>query len=254
MSKYYKLRDIFSFSERDLYFYLLHEMNLSRKFKQSFNYIISRLPIHKLKPLIELKWDEGKNYHWSIIEHDNIILIFRQYGYHFTIFFKNLNSSDYLGKYGCFFFDNNQNSDVDYFTELDKLLPSLIQLLKDGDIQSLWNNYSFPRPDYIEFKNIWNGGDDLSSIDNFVFCCDELFDKYLELFAETDMLDKIKTIKVGDMISTYKVENVITESKDGYYHGVGLKWHNTNFPESGNIWNDVYSLTRYYINYLFPDL
>ncbi len=276
-SSEYKLSDLFGFEERDITSHMMRELKLGRKFKDSFNYILTKLPIQKLKAdLSKLKWDEGKNYDWAIIKDGLVTLIFRKYSDHFTIFFKvEAGPEDdytltYNKGYGCFSFHTNkdklsdEDSDSrvdDNFLDLNKYIKAIIKLLADGDVHSLWNSYSLKnpdevsRPEYIELKNIWNGGnEDISSINDFIFCCDELFNKYLELFAQTDMMNKIKKIKAGDMLGVYKVVRVNPKTKDSYYHDAGLELKNTNFKDSKPSWADVYSLTRYYLNYVFPEL
>jgi hypothetical protein len=90
----------------------------------------------------------------------------------------------------------------------------------------------------------------------FIFACDELFQRYLEIFSETEMLEKIKTMKVGDKIGDdkypYEVVEIRTEVKDDYYHGVGLVLKQTNFTgKTEEKWDDVYSLTRWRYNEVF---
>lgn len=49
-------------------------------------------------------------------------------------------------------------------------------------------------------------------------------------------VEKIKTLKVGDMLNVYKITQMSTDLKDDYY-GVGLKLKNTNFPNSKPLGN-----------------
>lgn len=268
----YKLSDLFSFEERDITRHMLYEMKLGYKFKDSFNYLLTKLPVQKLKAdLRKLKWDEGKNYDWAIIKDGKVTIIFRQYRLHFTIFFKvdGKENNDWYNKYGCLSFHTDTkhlSDDVsdsycdDNFRDMNKYIKPLIKELAGGSVHGLWNPLCFKaddeerRPDHIEAKNIWNGGDDdISSINDFIFCCDELFHKYLELFSQNEMLKKLKTIKVGDMLDAYKVTSVNTTVKDDYYHNAGLELQNTNFKDSKPSWCDVYSLTRYYFGYVFPE-
>ncbi len=261
----YSLNSLFSFDKGDITRHMMYELKLTCKFKDSFEYLCGKLPVQEVKPLSEIKWDEGKNYDWAIINDGLVTLIIRHYQTHFTIFFKNENKeNEYRTRHGCFTFYSNTgkmedwNSDMhneNNFIGLDACMKDLLKLILDGNIQCLWNPYSFKRPEYVEVKNIWDGGDmDISSIDDFIYCCDELFSKHLEKFAETEMLDRLKTIKVDDMLGVYKVISVNTEIKDDYYHSAGLKLKNTNFKDSKEDWCDVYSLTRYYLYYVFPEL
>ena len=62
------------------------------------------------------------------------------------------------------------------------------------------------------------------------------------------MLEMAKTFVVGDILNNrYEILGVSTESKDGYFHGIGLELKGTNGAESKSFC-DVYSLTRYYLN------
>ena len=260
----YNLSDLFKFEKRDITSHMMYEMKLTYKFKDSFNYLTKKLKVQKLKPLNKIKWDEGKNYDWAIVKEGLITFIIRTYRNHFTIFFKNENKeNDYRTRYGCFMFNtdttklSNDDSDArcdNCFVDLDEYIKPIHKLISDGHVHLLWNNAALPRPDYIEIKPIWNGSeDDINYVDDFIFCCEELFGKHLELFAQTDMLDKLKTIKVGDMLNRYEVLEVRTEVEDDYYHDAGLKLKGTNGVDSES-WNDVYSLTRYYLNDIFPKL
>jgi hypothetical protein len=258
------LKEIFNFDKNVVTSYIMYELKLGGKFKEAFNYISSSLPNQRLKKLEKLKWDEGKNYDWAIIKKKEVTLIIRKYQTHFTIFFKNVNKEiSWFNKYGCFTFhsDLEKMSDEDNdkyvesnFTDLDNSMEDLIKIISKDEIHTLWNEYCFPRPKHVVIKNIWNGADDLSSIDDFIFCCEELFNKYLELFAKTDMFEKIKSIRVGDKLNNkYEVLDVSTAVKDGYFHDIGLMLKGTNGVDDVS-WKDVYSLTRWYLNDIFIPL
>ena len=259
----YSLLDIFKFEKRDITSHLLYDMKLGEKMKDSFEYLTTKLPIQKLKPdLLKLKWSEGKNYDWCVIKENNVTLIIRTYQSHFTIFFHNDNKEkSYENKYGCFSFntdkDKLEDKDLDMyydnpFTDLNHYIKPIISLIEKGRHHFLWNSYSLKknneeqRPEHIQVKTIWNG--DVTNVNDFIFCCEELFGKYLELFAENDMLEKIKTFKVGELLNNkYKIKSISTKVKDGYYHDAGMSLEN-----STSEWNDVYSLTRWYLNDIFP--
>ena len=216
--------------------------------------------------LSTLKWSEGKDYDWVAVKDDNIVLLFRKYRTHFTIFFKNKykisGDGDDIDEYfhtdyGCFTFDTDtdqvSNPDEyvdDNFKDLNLCLKDIITLIKNEKTHNLWNNCVIKREKYVEIKNVWDGGEDITSIDMLIFACDELFQKYLELFSENDMFEKVKTLKKGDIVGNYKVLEVNLNLKDDYYHGVGLSLQSTN--GSDNIsFDDVYSLTRWLYNDIF---
>ncbi len=255
-------KDIFKFSARDITMHMYYDLKLCYKFESAFNYLLTKMPIQKLvKDLGKLKWEEGKNYDWAIVQKDNVIFIMRQYGNHFTIFTKIVSEERYGTKFGCFTFNTDReklpvgeyDSRCDNnFLDLNRYITSLFDFIGSGNIHSLWNNASLKREEYITIKNVWNGYEDFSSIDDFIFCIEELFSKYLELFAQTDMFEKIKTIKKGDMVGHYEVLSVSTKLENEYYHGVGLKLKGTNGADSESF-ADVYSLARYYHDSIFPE-
>lgn len=267
----------FKFEGRDVAFHMLREMGLSSKFKKSFTYVANHFPANTIVPDLEkLEWHKGKNYNWLKLVDGNLTLIFRHYGNHFTVYFKNKMelskygeeyADEYETKYGCLTFEtdlegmSNEEHDSyieDRFKDINLYLPEIIKLIKKGNIHSIWNPYSLKlekdkeRPKHVKPKNVWNGSDDISSIDTFIFACEELFQRHFEIFAETEMLEKVKTIKEGDMFSSYKVTRVVSELKGDYYYNVGIEWINTNFKKEKGDWCDVYSLARYYYEYMFP--
>lgn len=260
--------EIFKFDKKDVVFELMYEKRMDSKFKQAFQYLLGRIKPQKFEgDLGKLVWDEGKNYHWISIEDGNVTLMFRKYQFHFTVYFRITESHKFKdiefdeSKYGCFIFHSDRDkltdeeSDRRYdnnYLDINESLAGLINHLREHGSHLLWNDHSFPRPKIVEIKNVWDGGKEhISSIDDFIFCCEELFEKYLEHFAMNETLEKIKTFKVGDMLDAYKITSMVTDVKDEYYHGVGLELQNTNFPDSKPSWADVYSLTRYYYEYVF---
>lgn len=250
--------EIFKFEKRDIVFHLMYEKKMDSKFKQAFKYLIEKIKPQKFDgDMAKLEWEMGKNYNWTCVQQDNVTLLIRKYQFHFTIFFRILKSS----RYGCFIFHTDRDkmsdgeSDRIYennYLDINESLTPLMKYLDEHGSDALWNDHSFPRPKRVEIKNVWDGGrEHISSIDDFIYCCEELFEKYLEHFAMNEMLEKIKTFKVGDMLSSYRITSIQTEVKDGYYHGVGMSMQNTNFPDSKESWCDVYSLSRYYYEYVF---
>mgnify|MGYP001576053608 CR=1 FL=1 len=88
----------FKFEGRDVAFHMLREMGLSSKFKKSFTYVANHFPTNTIAPDLEkLEWYKGKNYHWLKLVDGNLTLLFRHYGNHFTIYFKNRME---MSKYG----------------------------------------------------------------------------------------------------------------------------------------------------------
>lgn len=257
------MKEIFDFSKSTIESYISYDLNLFTKFKSSLNYIISKLPNQRLgKSLGELQWEKGKDYNWAVIKDENLTLLIRQYNRHFTIFLKNrvkvTDDSElddlFYTKYGCFTFFTNSDKVENYdlyennnFFDIDLKINELIEFLKADKLHSIWNTWSFPRPNHIEIKNIWNGGDNISSIDKLVFCCEELFSKNLELFAKNEMLEKIKTFKEGDLIGSYVITKVLTEVENDYYHGVGL----TLKIRDEERFQDVFSLCMFYYDIVF---
>jgi len=55
------------------------------------------------------------------------------------------------------------------FKDLDELIKPLISFIKENKVYWLSNEYSFPREKHIEIKNVWDGGDSITSIDKFIF-------------------------------------------------------------------------------------
>ncbi len=280
--------EIFKFDKRNIDSYILRTLNIKNKFKKSFAYVFDKLlPMNSKKKALltntefdleKLTWYEGKNYDWIAltdnIKNPLIQLLIRQYENHFTIFFKYKYKVTEDPKIDEFFYtrsgvftfytnidklsDKEHDSYIDdRFKDLNKYLPEIIKLMREDNIDSVWNSYSLKlesekqRPKHIEAKCSWDGGDTISSVDEIIFAVEELFQKHLELFAQTDMIEKIKTLKKGDMVGSYEVLDVRTKVKDDYYHEAGLNLKGTNGKDSDS-WCDVYSLTRWYYEAIFP--
>lgn len=252
------ISEIFKFDKKDIEYYLLHTLKLRSKFINSFDYLLNKLCTNEIvSDLSTLKWSKGKSYDWVALHEDDLFLLIRKYRTHFTIFFKN---KSHENKYGCFIFNTNKDilsdseSDAridDNFKDLNIYLKDIIVLIKTNKIYLLENSYAFKRPKYIEVKNVWNGDDnEISSIDSFTFCCEEMFHKYYELFSENEMFEKIKTFKKNDKIGSYKILKVHKKLKNNYYHDIGLTLQGTNGKDS-EVFKDIYCLTRYYYNEVF---
>lgn len=258
------LKEIFSFDENHVKRNVLMENKFNYKIKACFNHLFdnNRIPINKLNAdnsfdFSKLKHYEGKNYHWFFLTNDILTILVRKYSTHFTFFTKLKEEDDYFERICVFTISLDRDmiegelSDkfiYDHFLLIVDLLPNLVALLSDRNSQSLWNNYSFPRPKYVKVENIYDGGEHVTNLDLFLFACAEIFNIFSEFYAENEMFEKIKTLKVGDKFGTsYTIKEIKTKLKDGYYHGVGIVYLNER--SNGTVeerWCDVYSLTRYY--------
>lgn len=259
-------KEIFNFDDnrsKERYF---RDKNLYTKIKFCFKYLENHLPVNKVSKdntfdFSTLKVDEGKNYDWFFLVNKNVKLLFRQYGNHFTIFALNIHKEhEFFNKMSQFSIHDNLDKisdDIhdDYidnrFLSIEKMLPQLFQMVEEGQVHSMWNNLCLEREKFTEVRTAFIGDENIQSLDDVIFGCDELFQMYLVKFAENEMLEKIKTLKVGDMFSSYKITKIRTEVKDEYYHAVGLEYQNTNFPDSKVDWSDVYSLTRWHYDEIF---
>jgi len=143
------------------------------------------------------------------------------------------------------------------FIDLNVIAKDLFEMMltRDGDVWMVWNSVSLPRPDHVKIKLSFSG-EQINSLDEFVFCMEELSNVHQELFAENDMLEKLKELKEGDMLNTrYKIGNVITTAwndgyNDNYYHGAGIELIDT-MNKNESRFTDVYSLTRWYLTDIF---
>ncbi len=264
-----KIFEIFKFEKRDVEFYMIHKLKLKDKFINSFSYLISKLKVQAVvDDLSTLEWSEGKNYDWVALQDEKVFLLIRHYQTHFTIYYKSRYKDSSYGEeyddhynthYGCFTFytdtDKVENSDNycdNRFLDLNIHIKDLIDLIRKHKVHLLWNNLVFVRPDYVEVKNIWDGDENISSLDLFSFACEEMFHKYTTFFAENEMFQKVKTLKVGDIVGHYTVLKVHDQLENDYYHGVGLTLGDTNGKDSERF-QDVYSLTMYYYNDVFGE-
>lgn len=254
----YTVNDIFSFEKRDVTRHMMYELHLGGKVKDSFKYLCSKLGVKDVpKDWSRVKWSKGKNYHWLILKKDNVTFAIRQYHSHYTIFSKReKGADDWNAKFSIFTFetDLDQLSDREKDTrewtdDLAKYIDQLFEFAAQDKIWALWNNLMFKREKHIKVKCVWSGSeDDISDIDLFNFACEEIFQKFLEVFSENDMLERVKEIRVGQQLGAYTVTSVMKAVKDDYYHGVGIKWKNDREEK----WNDVYALTRWHFNEMFP--
>lgn len=256
----YAVSDIFKFETRDVTSFMMYKLHLGDKIKDSFKYLADKLGVQELpKNLSDLKWSEGKNYNWAFVKHDKVTFGIRQYHNHYTIFSKReKGTDDWNAKFAIYTFhtdrekltDDQKDERVEDWTlDLNKHIKDLFKMAAEDQLWALWNNLMFKRPDYIDVACVWSGGqDDISKIDLFNFACEEIFQKFLEVFSQIDMLEVVKKTKVGDKLGEYTVTAVKKTVKNEYYHDAGISWKSDREEK----WNDVYSLTRWYFSEMFP--
>lgn len=267
-----ELKEIFSFGDDKVKNFIVREMGILKKFKMSFNYLSNSLKCQKLKKdLNKMIWSEGKNYDWLYIKDDSAEIIIRKYQHHFTFFCKNTiikkvsEDYEYQDKtYSCFTFNTNIEllSDEDrdarfdnWFFDLNKHIFRLIDVVKENGTHWLWNSVSYPRENFIEFKQALNN-ETIYSLDLLIFACDEIFEKHFELFAQTETLQRLNHFKEGeiftkDFYGDVKIQYINTELKNEYYHAVGLGLINEKGEKK---FEDVYSLTRWMYDDLFKEI
>lgn len=274
--------EIFKFEKNVITNYIQYELKTVSKFKEPLNYIIRGLEklghsitiksLDKSIDLNKIKEKEGKNYHWSSIKYKNVDLVIRRYHQHLTIFTKvNKEKIDYMGRpkieYGAFTFHtdfekfgdkHDEMMDKYYdkpFTDLNVIIKDLINLLLNRGVSWVWNSACLARPDHVELKLAFEN-DEISSIDEFVFCMEEIENAYLSMFAETTMfqiLEEYKS-KTGEMLDKrYKAGKVNTVVKDEYFHGAGMEVIDTMDKKNKAEFKDVYSLTRWYFEEIFKN-
>lgn len=264
----------FKFDKDCIKRHIRYDLKLFSKMREPIAYVIDMLEKkgHSLTiksldkfSLNKVEEKEGKNYHWSVIKYNNISLLIRRYGQHLTIFSKvERTDRDYDKiQISAFTFhsdrdkfpDKNHDKMMDEryskpFMDLQVCFPKLMELLSDDyGAQSLWNDHSFPRPEFVEVKEAFCNTE-ISSIDLFVFCMEELDQIHLTLFAENDMVEKLKEFKAGDVLNErYTIKRVASDVNDDYYHSTGLTLKEKG--SKGDKWEDVYSLTRWFYEDIF---
>ena len=231
-------------------------------------------------------WMERKNYPWLAIESKGVRMMIRAYQQHYTIYY-NINEKlsveiedgknyDYTeGKYGVFtFFTDSDLIDLDELREelgipdakypqdhlnelpaydLNKWINQLVDLAIER-FGSMWlvgdNDNKLPKrikiKDVFDIKGFMSDAH-INKIDDFVFACEEIGQVHLELFAENEMVERLKELKVGDSFGNNKIAEIKLDTSNGtYYHGAGIK------TDKGK-WSDVYSLTHWYYDNLFSE-
>ena len=276
---------VFKFSDGDLKRLIISDLNLNRRMRKSFDYVYDKLKDlgHYLKPESYVIPDnedyiesglfkKGKSYHWSAIDYDTVRILIRKYSNHLTIFSRlEIEKDGYKDiDYACFElytdtsieYELNQQgkSDIENyhgdffwcnpFYDYNLLIKDIVEHIREGHVWLLDNNASIPRPKRVKLKPFYHGEESIDSIDKMVFAAEELAHIHMVLFAENDMVEKLKTLKVGDEIAGKKIVKIKTSLKDKYdnYHSVGLTWVERGDKEK---WNDVYSLTHWHVNEIF---
>ena len=262
------MKDFIKFDKGDIQHYMDRKLKLPQQIAESFEYVEKILIPQKVNKLSDANWHELKNYNWCCIDVDNVTLLIRQYGYNFTFFSRlnvnqkfenisfvesNLSIFIYTTDTNKLSSDRDEDSRIDNpFMDIDESFDKLLVLIKNNQVQMIWNNYSFIRPDYIEVKAIWTGSIELNllnssnyhSIDLFNFACEELSTLVMLLYAENDMLSNIKKLAQSDLNKYPNISKIKCEVKDNYFHDAGIT-----FNEHGReIFSDVYSLTQYYFD------
>lgn len=270
----------FIFDDHDIHNIIISELQLLRKAKYSFNYIYDKLVTTgnhlDVSTVTEIdlgviKACEGKNYNWIAVSTTDIKgtieFVIRQYGMHHTVFVKRTTNQKFRAQtyyeyqYACFTF-NTDTSSLDItahdrlcehpYIELNKIFPDLIKTVNENNIANLWNNYDFKRPSYCEIKTAFYNNT-ISSIDLLIFCCEELSCLHIELFAENEMFEMLKTLKAKDIIGEiFKGQAIINkilidfpkEYGVPYYHGIGIEIIDAKYQLS---FKDIYCLTIYYL-------
>lgn len=261
---------MYNFDKQTVQTIFKYKLDIPTKFKKSFTFLFDLFEKREIDGNVsQLKWYEGKNYNWAAGQKDGVDFLFRKYGEHFMIYFHNTNKKHeyeiFDDKYGCIFFDTDSDklaSPKDYdaysdnnYIDIDKYINQLVQFILDGRVWALWNDISFPREKHVDVSCVWiNEEQGIYNFDNFILALEELFDKHEQKFAETQMFEKIKQLKVGDVLKNGKVVKSISvePSKNWngeiYYHSVGIT-----FEGDKETFKDVYSLTRWDYDLFFDD-
>lgn len=256
---------MYKFSKQTVQMIFHYELNIPAKFKKSFNFLFDLFEKRDIDGNVsQLKWYEGKNYNWAAGQKDGVDFLFRKYGEHFMIYFHNTNKKHkydiFDRNYGVIFFDTDSDKldtpqDCDAYSDnnyldIDKYINQLVQFILDGRVWALWNNISFPREKHIDVSCVWEYGEQgIYNFDNFIIALEELFDKHEQKFAETQMVAKIKELKVGDVLKNGKVvKSINAEPSKNYYHSVGIT-----FEGDKEKFQDVYGLTRWHYDLFFDD-
>lgn len=269
------MNQVFKFEKRDITSVISYKLKLKERISKSINYVSEKLKmlghyqyydnIADCKTLSEDLFREEKNDKWITLEFENIKLVIRHFRQHFTIFYNSVTiyPLDNGGEYkepatGCFEFlinlkkctrdEHDEVLETSYEIFIEHL-PTMIQMLKDNKIHAIWNDLSFKRPKFCDAKTYFKNYE-IDDVDHYIFCAEEISRMHLFLFAENEMYEKLKDLKVGDIFySEVKINRISTKNDNHYYHSAGIEVEDRGRTE----FHDVYSLTRWYLQYIFPD-
>lgn len=260
------MKNFFNFNKREVTKYLSYDLDLFENISETFTFLSQKFPIHKKKNLGKLKkWYKGKSYDWAFVQKNDIIFLIRKYQMHYTIIscqIKEKNKKEdykyhYLfSNYSAFTFYSNYEkmSDIEKelmnendFYDINNSLDDLFQLVEDKHIHLIDNPYTFKKPSYVDVELIFTSPESINKIDLFVFLCEELSTLYSHIYSETIMVDKIKKIKVGDMLDECNVVvKTSVDVKDDYYHNTGIT--TKDIRDNKESFKDVYCLSMFYLD------
>jgi len=245
--------ELLKFEKDTLTNFINYECKLPRKIKKSFGFVVEKLGEQNVKTISKLKWKEGKNYDWAALRSGNIRMLIRKYHLHFTFYceftkfvdhpYKDVEFSIFTYYSDTDLLKTDQEKDArcdDNFIDIDESFDSMLKIINEGRAHLLWNSYSVNIPKHVEIK-IAMLGPSIYSFDKLVFAAEELSNIEIEVFAEIDMWNILKKIKVGDMVGKSKISGISKTLKDDYYHGLGITL------SDDNSFKDVYSLTNWYL-------
>jgi len=244
--------DLFKFDKDILVNYLNHDYKLQKKIKSSFKFVVEKLGVQDVNKVSDLKWLEEKNYNWAVLRSDNVILLIRHYRYHFTFYCEFTDNIDNVYKNTEFtiftYFTNiklikthdEQDERCDNnFMDIDASIDSIIKIIKEGHSHLLWNSAAVHIPYHTEIT-IASNDHTIYSFDKLIFATEELSSLEMQLFAENDMWDMLKKLKIGDSIGSQTITNLSIDIKDNYYYSLGLSLNGS--------FKDIYSLTSWYLS------
>lgn len=273
--------EIFKFDKDEIVRHIRYDLEMFSKAKEPLDYICEKLEetghsltltsLSKIN-LKKVKEKEGKNYNWSVVKYKNVRLLIRTYKQHLTIFTK-VEKKD--GKYdrteyGAFTFHTNmdlfkgdddkhdQIMDEFYnnpFRDLNKCAKQLFEVLIERGVYWVWNSACWKTPECVQVKLAYEK-ESIHSIDEFVFCMEEIDHLHCQVFAENTMFKKLPELKgrVGKSFDhQYNIKSISSKlSKDEYYHGVGLLLEDKK-DKKNTSFKDVYTLTRWYKENVFEE-
>lgn len=270
--------DVFDFDGDDIKRIIIHDLNLLTNIKKSYDFVFEKMKAlgyhgdFTNRPEIDLntvKVKECKNYNWIAVTNDNTNLIIRQYNQHLTVYVRyitiyKIGEVNYKqSHYGCFTLNVNlsnldENDDACWdnkFLELNKLIINIFTLISENQLYLVSNSAALPYPKYVKISNIYNE-ENISSIDKLIFCAEELSSLHMQLFAENDMIEKLKNM--SDRIGTKLDNGIITsintefpkEYGSPYYHAIGVKVEKANNRID---FIDIYSLTKWHLKDVYQN-